>query len=302
MNIDLNSLKIFYYVVELKGFTKAASFLGLSKSQISKKIAYLESAYEVKLLNRTQHHFELTPAGQALLPYCQQIVSASDNAYERLMNIRQSISGHVRISSPQLIAELLSQDFIPDFSQQYPDIVVDLQVGGRPVDLIKEHYDISFRSTRVPADPNYIQRYFIQCRFVLCANPAYLKAHGKPANVQTLSQHRCGIFASNLASEYTWPFIKDEKEFSVPVYPAYVSNQWTTLKNYGENEPVLLHLPRYVAEPAVKAGKLVEIELDYPVAHANLNMLYLQKDLMPRHLRLFIDSLLAWSQARGQVF
>lgn len=46
----LNEMEIFYHVVDLKSFSKAAEQLNVSKSFISKRISFLENELKTKLL------------------------------------------------------------------------------------------------------------------------------------------------------------------------------------------------------------------------------------------------------------
>lgn len=53
-------------------FTAAAKKLGYTQSAISQMIASLEKELGVKLLARSNHHVQLTPEGQQLMPLLSQ--------------------------------------------------------------------------------------------------------------------------------------------------------------------------------------------------------------------------------------
>jgi LysR family transcriptional regulator, regulator for bpeEF and oprC len=70
----------FARVVDLGTFTAAARALGVPKVAISRSVQSLEKRLGTPLLTRTTRRIALTPAGQALLPFCQRIVAHTDAA------------------------------------------------------------------------------------------------------------------------------------------------------------------------------------------------------------------------------
>ena len=61
---DLNDLYYFAKVVEKGSFAAAARTLGLPKSRLSRRVATLESALDVRLLQRTTRKLALTETGK----------------------------------------------------------------------------------------------------------------------------------------------------------------------------------------------------------------------------------------------
>lgn len=61
-------------VVEHQGFTRAARELHLSQPGISARIARLERALQVRLIDRSVRRLTLTAAGRAFLPVASAIV------------------------------------------------------------------------------------------------------------------------------------------------------------------------------------------------------------------------------------
>ncbi len=61
---ELEAVRVFAAVAELKSFRGAAVALGIPRSTVSRRLATLESALETRLLQRTTRHVSLTDAGE----------------------------------------------------------------------------------------------------------------------------------------------------------------------------------------------------------------------------------------------
>ncbi|MBA5844877.1 LysR family transcriptional regulator, partial [Escherichia coli] len=72
--------------------------------------------------------------------------------------------------------------------------------------------DSSFMATRVGS-----------VRRVICASPAYLAAHGVPAEPADLAQHQCITFEV-LASRRAWVFDGEKGELTVPARSRFAVN------------------------------------------------------------------------------
>lgn len=69
----LSEMEIFYYVVELNNFSKAADKLEVSKSYVSKRITKLEHDLKTRLLSRNTPKLALTEAGKNFLRQLEKL-------------------------------------------------------------------------------------------------------------------------------------------------------------------------------------------------------------------------------------
>lgn len=91
-------LRSFSTLAELGGFTRAASRLGLTQAAVSQHVQHLEGQLG-PLLVRRGRQIELTPAGVALLNYCDEIEEADHRLQARLSD-SASDSGEVSVITP----------------------------------------------------------------------------------------------------------------------------------------------------------------------------------------------------------
>lgn len=80
INYDLPELRAFLIVARHRNFGRAAESLGLSPSAVSRRIAELEQALGVQLLERTTRSAVLTPAGRALVAQVTPLLQKLDDS------------------------------------------------------------------------------------------------------------------------------------------------------------------------------------------------------------------------------
>src|SRR5262245_9218971 len=96
---DLNDLEVFARVVEQNGFTRAARDLGVPASTVSRRLARLEEALGVRLLQRTTRKLHLTEAGQIYFEKVSHALREIETAEVLLRNVQGVPRGRVRVST-----------------------------------------------------------------------------------------------------------------------------------------------------------------------------------------------------------
>jgi DNA-binding transcriptional LysR family regulator len=64
---------------------------------------------------------------------------------------------------------------LADYREQYPEVLVDMHLENRKVDLAADGYDLALRATQEPS-PALIARPLCRVPFYLAGTPAYLRA------------------------------------------------------------------------------------------------------------------------------
>ncbi len=89
LSLDLESIRAFLAISELKSFTKAADALGTTQATLSVKLKRLEEKLDVRLLERTPRQVRLSAAGESFLPEALQLITANDRAIASLASPRR---------------------------------------------------------------------------------------------------------------------------------------------------------------------------------------------------------------------
>ncbi|MBI5938408.1 MAG: LysR family transcriptional regulator [Betaproteobacteria bacterium] len=183
-------MAVFAKVVELGSFSRAASALNLTRSAVSKHVARLEDGLGVKLLHRSTRAMSLTDAGRAVHEQCAVLANAADQAVAAASRLVAEPRGTLRISVSTAFGSHHVAPLLPEFLARYPELEIDLVLVDRHVDLAEEGFDVVLRLTDSP-QPTLAARKLADLRFVLCAAPSYLAAHGKLNRIGQLSAHAC---------------------------------------------------------------------------------------------------------------
>ena len=96
--MEIRNLITFVRIAEVRNFSKTAEQLGYSQSAVTMQIKQLEAELQVQLFERIGKKAKLTQAGQRLLPYALDILSAAGKA-ESIAREPGQISGKLRIGT-----------------------------------------------------------------------------------------------------------------------------------------------------------------------------------------------------------
>lgn len=130
----LRQIRYFQAVVRCKSFTEAAEECFISQSAISQQIQVLEHELGVKLINRENRKFSLTPAGEHF--YKKSLVLTAD--FERLcqetVRIANKDNKELRIGYLKCYGGQEFRLAVAEFSEKYPAISVHI-INGNHEDL-----------------------------------------------------------------------------------------------------------------------------------------------------------------------
>lgn len=177
-------LVAFVRAVEAGSFSAAARDLGTTPSAVSKSVARLERHLGAKLFRRSTRVLALTPEGQAFFdrvsPLLQEIEQSAD-----IVQPSAELRGRLRVSLPSEIARLLMDAILTRFPARHPALDLEIGITDRPVDLIREDYDVVFRVGHQP-ESDLMVRTLAQLEMVLVASSAFLDRWGSPRSVDDL--------------------------------------------------------------------------------------------------------------------
>lgn len=127
--VDLHKLWIFAVVAQEGSFTAAAQRLYLTQPAISQHVADLEAKLGVRLFTRGKRGVVLTPQGQVLRRYAEQILSLAAEAERAVMNIDVLAEGQVIIGATPGAGAYLLPEWVRAFRARYPTILVTIQTA-----------------------------------------------------------------------------------------------------------------------------------------------------------------------------
>lgn len=120
MKIDFDGVQAFVTVAELGGFGKAARFLNLTQTALTRRVQKLEGYLGARLLDRTTRSVSLTPVGSDFLPQARRLVSDLTSVVGRLRDASRSKRGDLTIACIPSMAYQWLPAYIHRYAERYP--------------------------------------------------------------------------------------------------------------------------------------------------------------------------------------
>ncbi|MGA2751277.1 MAG: LysR family transcriptional regulator [Verrucomicrobiota bacterium] len=125
--MQIESLKVFCDLTETESFTKAAQINKVTQSAVSQQISSLERQFKSLLIERSKKKFRLTREGQVLYDYSKQIIQTYDSLENRLQEIKDIISGTIRVATIYSIGLHDLPPYLKKFLKTYPTVNVHVE-------------------------------------------------------------------------------------------------------------------------------------------------------------------------------
>ncbi|MDX8454198.1 LysR substrate-binding domain-containing protein [Mesorhizobium sp. VK9D] len=296
----LTRMRAFIDVVEAEGFSAAARKIGRSKALLSKYVRELEDELGALLLNRTTRQFSLTEAGHTYYQRASEIVREVDSLAETVRQSSGDVRGRIKLSAARTFADAPIGQSLVDFARQHPDIVLDIHLDDRFVDLVEEGFDLAVRISRLESS-SLIARRLAPFSVRLCASPELIAKHGAPTRPQDLANMPC-IVDTNGRSLANWRFKGEgEESMSVAVSGPIEVNSPIVARAAALSGLGFAMLPDFIAAPDVASGKLVSALDDRILAGTGIFAVYPHRRYLPAKVRVFVDFLVHWFKTRDTV-
>ncbi|HLL30226.1 MAG TPA: LysR family transcriptional regulator [Allosphingosinicella sp.] len=186
---DWNDVRAFLAVARSGRLTAAAAKLGVDHSTLSRRIGALEHALRTKLFDRSPSGYTLTDHGRRLLPIGEEMERLAIGAGEAVGGSSTSVSGTVRIGSPEGFGSYFLAPRIAGLKAQHPRLTIQLVAAPAVFSLARRDADIVISVSRPPAGRLNVAK-LIDYDLGLYAAPSYLRDAPDIASTEDLFRHR----------------------------------------------------------------------------------------------------------------
>ena len=287
----LTSLRVFREVVDAGSFSSAANRIGISAPMASKHVAQLEKALGARLLNRSSRHLSLTEAGGAWYAQSSQALDLLDAAEAAIGLKNEAPRGQLKVSAPVWCATPRFARVLAGYREQCPEVLVDIRLENRKVDLAADGYDLALRATQEPS-PALIARALCKVQFHLVATPAHLAAVEVPTVPGDLA--RLGaIVPSYVDLEGMSLGGPGGKQSPLRLNPVLRSDDTTLTLHAVRAGMGLALLPAWLVDEDIERGVLTRVLPAFSAPAVTLFAVYTSRQYMAPKLRSFIDFLAA---------
>ena len=284
-----DAMRLFTRIVELSSFTKAANDLQLPRATVTHTIQQMEARLGVRLLQRTTRHVSATLDGNAYYARCIQLMADLEETESAFGASASNPKGKVRVDLHGSLAMHFVLPHLPQFLAMYPDIELEIGVGDRVVDLVREGIDCVLRAGELP-DSSLVARKIAVLPQVTCASAAYLQRCGIPQSIADLTGHRAVNFFSSASGKILpFDFLVDGAEQSVMLKGQVAVNNAEAYMSCCEGGLGLIQVPRYHVERDLAEGVLQEVLADFRPAPMPVSILYPHQRQLSRRVRVLVD-------------
>ncbi|MCG8671232.1 MAG: LysR substrate-binding domain-containing protein [Pseudomonadales bacterium] len=254
---QLKALKYFIKVVETGSFTKAAAYFNVPPSSLSRRVADLEASLGATLLKRSTRVVKLTEIGESYYKQVQGIVADLEFSNEAVRSYQSQPMGKLKISAMVGFGEHILLPLLDEFTQLYPDIVLDVHLSDELSALGRDDIDIAIRGGYAPNERVVAIR-LMENYFIPVAAPTYLETNGVPKHPSELKHHK-GLFYRAPNGYIPWLSEIDGQWQDISPPAAAISNAGEWLVEKAIKGEGILMLPRWVLKEFLANGELEEI-------------------------------------------
>ena len=286
--MQIESLKVFCDLAETESFTKAAHINCVTQSAVSQQISSLERHFKSLLIERSKKKFRLTREGQVLYDYSKQIILAYDSLHNRLQEIKDIISGTIRVATIYSIGLHDLPPYLKKFLKAYPTVNVHVEyrrsnqvyedVLGNVVDLGLVAYPA--RDAKLEAVP------LRKDRLVLICHPQHPFAKVKSVKLSDLTGQKFIGFEPDIPTRRA--IDKILKEQNVTVNHVMEFDNIETVKRAVEIEAGLAIVPHGTITQELSKHTLAEVKMEGAEFFRPLAAIYKKNKVLSPAMKQFI--------------
>lgn len=275
-------------------YTAAAARLGVSKAAMSQRIAELERAAKVTLVQRTTRSLRLTEAGQRLVDETRASFEQIEQSFAQVRDLAEQPGGLLRVTAPVALARQQLVPLLADFLKNYPDVRIELDLSDRLSALTTEGFDLAIRHTARPPD-THVAWALCATESVLVATRAYLRKHGEPKTPDDLQLHNC-LHYPRAQETPAWTFepvdAQNGERITVPVSGNLAANNSEALREAALMGSGIALMPDFSAQAELRKGQLVRVLPDWRPVGAFAETIYAIRPYAP-HVPRAVTALVA---------
>lgn len=178
--LNWDDLHYFLVLAREGSLSAAARALNVDHVTVARRVAALETASGLKLIDRRARQYRLTEDGKRIAGLVSPMEEVAFAVERAVRAARPGIAGEVSISAPPSLANALIAPRLIELRRQHPGILIKLIGEKRSASLSRREADLALRLSR-PTEPGLVARKIGHFGFSLYGAPSYLKETPPPA-------------------------------------------------------------------------------------------------------------------------
>ena len=258
--MNLEMLKVFCDLADLRSFSKTAEKHLLSQSAISQQLAQLELLLKCQLVNRKRRPIELTKSGQLLFQAAKDILERYELFQNEMRVLQKTSVSRINIGAIFSIGMHTLPDYIKKFMVNYPNINVHVDYFNAESiyeKVLSGELDIGI--VAVPRRDRRLEVFdFTEEPLVLACSPNHSLANESTIDIHKLQFEKFIAFEKELPSRVWIDGILSA--FSLNIQPVMEFDNIETIKRAVEINHGVSILPRIALLQELNSGTLKAID------------------------------------------
>ncbi len=281
--MDLLALADFNLVARHGGFGRAARAASRPKATLSRRVAELEAALDLRLFERGSRTLKLTPEGRALYDRTAALLTEIDESAAAIATGGQTPRGRLRISAPLLFSQTAMGRLAADFAARFPQVRLEVTTEDRAVDMVEEGYDLVIRVNPAP-DDTLVGRAFLHDRLVVVSAARFADfPDGSPLPA---------VVRGSLDGTAAWTVRSSGGDLSIPIDPVLSLSSMIMVRDAVRAGAGIAQLPISMVGRDLDAGALLSWG-EVKGSDISLWALYPTRRLLSTRVSAFLEHLKA---------
>ncbi len=289
--MQIESLKVFCDLAETESFTKAAQINDVTQSAVSQQISSLEKQFKALLIERSKKKFRLTREGQVLYDYSKQIVQTYDSLRHKVQEIKDIVSGSIRVTTIYSIGLHDLPPYIKKFLKAHP--TVNISVEYRRATQVYEDVIGNITDLGLVAYPNKDHRLEVmplrKDLLVLICHPSHPFSKLKTVKLADLHNQKFIGFEPDIPTRKAIDKILKDREISVNHVMEFDNIE--TVKRAVEIDAGISIVPQGTVAQEVAKHTLAQVEIDDADFFRPLAAVYKKNKVLSPAMKQFLDLL-----------
>ena len=289
--MQIESLKLFCDLSETESFTKTAQLNQITQSAVSQQMGSLERHFKTLLIERSKKRFRLTQEGQMLYDYSKQIIQTYDSLSNRLQEIKEIVSGSIRLSTIYSVGLHELPPYLKAFLKQYPTVNVHVeyrrsnQVYEDVLDNIVDLGLVAYPSKEIRIAAESI----CNDRLVLICHPSRIKQGKESLFLKEIHGERFIGFEPDIPTRKGVDRILRDHDVEVSVVMEFDNIE--TVKRAVEIDAGVSIVPQSTVAQEVAMKSLVQLEISDGTFYRPLAVIYRKNKVLSPAMKLFVEIL-----------
>jgi DNA-binding transcriptional LysR family regulator len=208
MALNWDDIRYFLALCRKNSFVSAANELRVTHSTVARRITTLEDSLQTLLFHRNEKGCTVTPAGEKLILFAEQLESTVINLKESVSGYNNQLSGSIRIGAPDGIGNCYLAACLGRLQALHSSLNIELIAVPMYYSLSKREIDILI-TVKKPTVGNVITRKLTDYRLGMFASKEYLAKSGPVTNKTDLKKHKIIGYIDDLLFDRDLQFMEE---------------------------------------------------------------------------------------------